>query len=206
MAATRDDALARMSRALRECEVVGPHTNVEFLQRIVASEPFAQGDLDTGLIERHHDTLFAPSTVPQKEALALACAALLTREGGKAHGVSPWDALSHWRMSGGYTQDLNWRAIETDEALQAVFTRESTSRSRRRQTPRTARRERAFRLVACRRAARRSRCCSAMRVIKGRVFVDGDVVPRVLSAARRWRSNGRTCWRMPPTRKTAKAA
>ncbi|SAL41051.1 carbamoyl-phosphate synthase L chain ATP-binding protein [Caballeronia choica] len=123
----RADALARMSRALRECEVVGPHTNVEFLQRIVASEPFTQGDLDTGLIERHHDTLFAPSTVPQKEALALACAALLAREGGEAHGNSPWDALSHWRMSGGYAQDLNWRAIETDEALQAVFTRESTS-------------------------------------------------------------------------------
>jgi 3-methylcrotonyl-CoA carboxylase alpha subunit len=123
----RADALALMSRALREFEVVGPHTNVEFLQRIVASEPFATGDLDTGLIERHHDTLFAPSTVPQKEALALACAALLTREGGEAHGNSPWDALSHWRMAGGYAQDLNWRAIATDETLQAVFTRESTA-------------------------------------------------------------------------------
>jgi 3-methylcrotonyl-CoA carboxylase alpha subunit len=123
----RADALARMSRALRECEVVGPHTNVEFLQRIVASEPFSGGDLDTGLIERNHDVLFAPSTVPKKEALALACAALLTREGGEAHGNSPWDALSHWRMSGGYSQDLNWRAIDSDEALQAVFTRESTS-------------------------------------------------------------------------------
>lgn len=123
----RADALARMSRALRECEVVGPHTNVEFLQRIVASEPFSGGDLDTGLIERNHDVLFAPSTVPKKEALALACAALLTREGGEAHGNSPWDALAHWRMSGGYSQDLNWRAIDSDEALQAVFTRESTS-------------------------------------------------------------------------------
>jgi 3-methylcrotonyl-CoA carboxylase alpha subunit len=123
----RADALALMARALREFEVVGPHTNVEFLQRIVASEPFATGDLDTGLIERHHDTLFAQSTVPQKEALALACAALLTREGGEAHGNSPWDALSHWRLAGGYAQDLNWRAIATDETLQAVFTRESTA-------------------------------------------------------------------------------
>ncbi|SAL56169.1 carbamoyl-phosphate synthase L chain ATP-binding protein [Caballeronia terrestris] len=122
----RADALSRMARALRECEVVGPHTNVEFLQRIVASEPFSQGDLDTGLIERHHDTLFAPSSVPQKQALALACAALLTREGGEAHGNSPWDALSHWRMAGGYAQDLNWHAIDTDETLQAVFTRDST--------------------------------------------------------------------------------
>lgn len=123
----RADALALMARALRDFEVVGPHTNVEFLQRIVASEPFSTADLDTGLIERHHDTLFAPSTVPQKQALALACAALLTREGGEAHGNSPWDALSHWRMAGGYAQDLNWRAIATDETRQAVFTRESTA-------------------------------------------------------------------------------
>jgi 3-methylcrotonyl-CoA carboxylase alpha subunit len=110
--ATREEALARLSRALHACEVVGPHTNVEFLQRIVASEPFASGDLDTGLIERHHDALFAPQKKPFKEALALACAALLTREGGTAHGASPWDALSHWRLNGGYTQTLGWRAID----------------------------------------------------------------------------------------------
>ncbi|HEX7933312.1 MAG TPA: acetyl/propionyl/methylcrotonyl-CoA carboxylase subunit alpha [Paraburkholderia sp.] len=110
--ATREEALARMSRALHACEVVGPHTNVEFLQRIVESEPFASGDLDTGLIERHHDALFAPIKKPFKEALALACAALLTREGGTAHGASPWDALSHWRLNGGYAQTLGWRAVD----------------------------------------------------------------------------------------------
>jgi len=123
----RADALLRMALALKQCEVVGPSTNIEFLHRIVTSEPFVTGDLDTGLIERHHDTLFAPSTVSKKHALALACAALLAREGGEAHGVSPWDALSHWRMSGGYTQALNWRAAGSDDEIKAVFTRESTS-------------------------------------------------------------------------------
>ena len=113
--ATREEALARMNRALRACEVVGPHTNVEFLQRIVTSEPFATGDLDTGLIERHHDALFAPVKKPFKEALALACAALLTREGGTAHGASPWDALSHWRLNSGYTQTLGWRTIDNSD-------------------------------------------------------------------------------------------
>jgi 3-methylcrotonyl-CoA carboxylase alpha subunit len=118
--ATREEALARMNRALRACEVVGPHTNVEFLQRIVTSEPFATGDLDTGLIERHHDALFAPVKKPFKEALALACAALLTREGGTAHGASPWDALSHWRLNSGYTQTLGWRNIDNSES-ESVF-------------------------------------------------------------------------------------
>jgi 3-methylcrotonyl-CoA carboxylase alpha subunit len=124
----RRDALARMARALAECEIVGLHTNVEFLQRIVKSEPFSSGDLDTGLIERHHDTLFAPSPVSRDKALALACAALLTREGGEAHGQSPWDALSHWRMAGGYSQDLNWRAVGSDDALKIVYTKNGEKR------------------------------------------------------------------------------
>jgi 3-methylcrotonyl-CoA carboxylase alpha subunit len=122
--ATRAEALARLGRALHACEVVGPHTNVEFLQRIVASEPFANGDLDTGLIERHHDALFAPGKKPFKEALALACAALLTREGGTAHGASPWDALSHWRLNGGYTQTLGWREVDDDHAFTVSFARD----------------------------------------------------------------------------------
>ncbi|MDR5739808.1 MULTISPECIES: acetyl/propionyl/methylcrotonyl-CoA carboxylase subunit alpha [unclassified Caballeronia] len=124
----RRDALARMARALAQCEIVGLHTNVEFLQRIVKSEPFSGGELDTGLIERHHDALFAASPVSRDKALALACAALLTREGGEAHGHSPWDALSHWRMSGGYSQDLNWRAAASDETLKAVFTKNGEKR------------------------------------------------------------------------------
>src|ERR1700761_5092311 len=107
---TRAEALQRMSRALKACEVVGPHTNVEFLRRIVASDAFVSGDLDTGLIERHRDALFAASQKPFDAALALACAALLEREGngedsaaaGAGRASSPWDALAHWRLNGDY--------------------------------------------------------------------------------------------------------
>ncbi|MFM0018126.1 acetyl/propionyl/methylcrotonyl-CoA carboxylase subunit alpha [Paraburkholderia azotifigens] len=127
--ASREEALKRMSQALRGCEVVGPHTNVEFLQRIVASVPFSTGDLDTGLIERHHDALFAPVEKPFIEALALACGALLTREGGVEHGASPWDALSHWRLNGGYTQALNWRDVEKEAAFTVVFSRDGETRT-----------------------------------------------------------------------------
>jgi 3-methylcrotonyl-CoA carboxylase alpha subunit len=125
---TRAQALQRMSRALQACEVVGLHTNVDFLRRIVTSEPFVSGDLDTGLIERHHAELFAPARKPSDAALALACAALLTREGGTergtTHGTSPWDALSHWRLNGGYTQTLNWRDIDSEAALTVTFARD----------------------------------------------------------------------------------
>ena len=41
-------------RMLRACEVVGLYTYAAFLLRMVACEPFAIADLDTGLIERSH--------------------------------------------------------------------------------------------------------------------------------------------------------
>ncbi|MGI4814602.1 MAG: biotin carboxylase N-terminal domain-containing protein [Janthinobacterium lividum] len=110
----RTTALAAMARALREVRIVGPHTNVAFLQRLIASQPFAAADLDTGLIERHHDTLFAPRTQPFEPALALAHAALLAREApGQAEEVAgdaatPWTALPNWRLNSGRTRLFTW--------------------------------------------------------------------------------------------------
>jgi len=166
--ATRDEALARMSRALRRCEVVGPHTNVEFLQRIVTSEPFSTADLDTGLIERHYDALFAPVQKPFKEALALACGALLTREGGTAHGASPWDALSHWRLNSGYTQTLAWRDIDSETAFAVTFAREGTT-----QTLEYAGHRDAFTWWSAQGAHEFGATIGDTHVT-GRVFIDGD--------------------------------
>jgi 3-methylcrotonyl-CoA carboxylase alpha subunit len=121
--ATRDDALAGMQRALEACEIVGPQTNVEFLQRLVKCKPFASADLDTGLIERHRDTLFAPRGRPPREALALACAALLARERERVttRPASPWDGLAHWRLNGGYRRSLAWRNLDDDTTFTTQF-------------------------------------------------------------------------------------
>jgi 3-methylcrotonyl-CoA carboxylase alpha subunit len=166
--ATRDEALARMSRALHRCEVVGPHTNVEFLQRIVTSEPFSAADLDTGLIERHYDALFAPVQKPFKEALALACGALLTREGGTAHGASPWDALSHWRLNSGYTQTLAWRDVDNETAFSVTFAREGAA-----QTLEYAGHRDAFTWWSAQGAHEFGATIGDTHVT-GRVFIDGD--------------------------------
>ena len=56
-------------RRSREYEIVGVATNVAFLQRVVAHEAFASGDVDTGLIARHHDALFPPpAPLPRRRA------------------------------------------------------------------------------------------------------------------------------------------
>ncbi|MBC8728414.1 acetyl/propionyl/methylcrotonyl-CoA carboxylase subunit alpha [Paraburkholderia sp. UCT2] len=176
--ATRGEALARLARALHACEVVGPHTNVEFLRRIVASEPFATGELDTGLIERHHDVLFAPAQKPFKEALALACAALLTREGGTAHGASPWDALSHWRLNSGYTQTLGWRVIDdganddSPDAFTVVFARSGDTQALVQTLEHDGVREDFTWSVGA--GAHELRATIGDARVTGRVFVDGD--------------------------------
>ncbi len=106
--ADRAQALARMAQALAACEVVGPATNVAFLGRLVTGDAFAQADLDTGLIERHHAALFPPSPAVPLPALALAAAHLAGagaadshRAGASAASRDPWAANDGWRMNGG---------------------------------------------------------------------------------------------------------
>ena len=51
-AGTREDAIARMSRAVREYHVGGIRTNLDFFRRILADPQFREGRLDTGFIDR----------------------------------------------------------------------------------------------------------------------------------------------------------
>src|SRR5690606_39937301 len=71
----RDQARARMLRALSDMRVAGLQTNIAFLQRLIADQAFASADLDTGLIERRHDALFPVADELADDVLALAATA-----------------------------------------------------------------------------------------------------------------------------------
>ena len=58
--ATRAEAIARMRAALAEYQIVGVRTNVEFLGRLMSAPAFVNAALDTALIEREREHLFAP--------------------------------------------------------------------------------------------------------------------------------------------------
>jgi 3-methylcrotonyl-CoA carboxylase alpha subunit len=97
---SREQALHRMIDALGQTQVVGVATNVAFLRRLVASEPFARAELDTGLIARHHAALFPGPQPPSREVLALACAGLLQLESAGAEAsCDPWAKRSGWRLN-----------------------------------------------------------------------------------------------------------
>ena len=104
----REEALAHMSQALSEYQVVGLATNVAFLKRLVESRPFSQADLDTGLIERHHGALFPPPQPVSIQVLALAAASLLAAEQSVyAAANDPWADTSGWRMNGTLLRQLD---------------------------------------------------------------------------------------------------
>jgi acetyl/propionyl-CoA carboxylase alpha subunit len=101
--ATREEAIARMVRALDGLAVLGPRTNVEFLRAVVAHPRFAEGRLSTSFLEEE----FPPGWRPEpccagpEAALAAAAAVILDRGGGAGGGArepSPWTSLQGWRQ------------------------------------------------------------------------------------------------------------
>jgi 3-methylcrotonyl-CoA carboxylase alpha subunit len=99
--ADREDALARMRAALGEFHVAGVHTNVEFLHRLTAAPSFVEARLDTALIERERERLFAPPVAPSRQALDLAVLAFVLAQRPRGARQSPWDDTSGWRSGAG---------------------------------------------------------------------------------------------------------
>jgi 3-methylcrotonyl-CoA carboxylase alpha subunit len=91
-------ALKRLAAALAELEVAGPVTNVDFLRRLARCRAFAQGELDTGLIERQRRELLAPAGPPGEAVLALA--ALSVQLGRVPERPTPWGLADGWRLEG----------------------------------------------------------------------------------------------------------
>ncbi|MET0267564.1 MAG: acetyl/propionyl/methylcrotonyl-CoA carboxylase subunit alpha [Duganella sp.] len=103
--ADRQQALARMEQALAQYQVVGLATNIAFLQRLVQGQAFATADLDTGLIERHHATLFPVAPPAPAAALALATVALLAPV--QRRSDDPWGSNNGWRLHLPYLRTLS---------------------------------------------------------------------------------------------------
>ncbi len=127
----RPRALARMLGALARYRVAGVANNVDFLSRLVACPAFAQADLDTGLIEREHDFLFAgagTASVPREAWLAAALAELL-REQAAADAAarlgsdprSPWHRRDGWRLNLGVSRRLTFRCGDEVRELKVGY-------------------------------------------------------------------------------------
>jgi 3-methylcrotonyl-CoA carboxylase alpha subunit len=120
--ADRDQARARMVQALAQTQVVGVHTNVVFLTRLMTDQAFAAGDLDTGLIEQQRATLLPAPAPASHEALAFAVAALLLCETATVSDNDPWAATDGWRLNGLYRRAFSW--VDQEGARSCVLHRQ----------------------------------------------------------------------------------
>jgi 3-methylcrotonyl-CoA carboxylase alpha subunit len=104
--ADRTQALQRMREALAECEIVGPKSNVAFLERLVRHPVVVEARIDTGYLDRHLDEFLTGDAAPSDHVLfAAATTALLHDECAIAahalHGSdphSPWSRADAWRI------------------------------------------------------------------------------------------------------------
>ncbi|MFN5100384.1 MAG: acetyl/propionyl/methylcrotonyl-CoA carboxylase subunit alpha, partial [Burkholderiaceae bacterium] len=112
----RSQALSRMQQALQAIEIVGPATNVAFLERLITTPAFTDAELDTGLIERHHALLFPPTEPVPVEMVALWLVKLAMPD---TTSYDPWDSPQGWRLNGNYHRKLRFDC--DDQAFELVL-------------------------------------------------------------------------------------
>jgi acetyl/propionyl-CoA carboxylase alpha subunit len=98
----RTQAIHRMQAALRETAILGPTTNLAFLQDVLAHPAFGTGATHTGFIDEHLAAWRPSETEIDAAAVAAALAAGLRSRptGATAPSArpSPWDTLGRWRL------------------------------------------------------------------------------------------------------------
>jgi 3-methylcrotonyl-CoA carboxylase alpha subunit len=102
----RTQALQRLREALAECDIVGPKSNIAFLERLVRHPVVIEGRIDTGYLDRHLDEFLTGDAAPSDHVLFAAATAALLRDertlvATSAHGndpYSPWSRADAWRV------------------------------------------------------------------------------------------------------------
>ena len=101
----RGSALARLRAALADTAVLGPTTNLAFLQDVLAHAAFARGETHTGFLAEHlsawHPAVDAAPAAAIATALALARPGMAADGGGATRvAPTPWETLGAWRLGG----------------------------------------------------------------------------------------------------------
>ncbi len=102
----RPRALVRLRDALTACEIVGPKSNISFLEALVRHPMVVEGRIDTGYLDRHLDEVLPTPIPPSSNDLAAAVIAALLHDETVAHDVarassdphSPWAIADGWRL------------------------------------------------------------------------------------------------------------
>ncbi|HUK53925.1 MAG TPA: acetyl-CoA carboxylase biotin carboxylase subunit [Candidatus Binatia bacterium] len=96
-AGSREQAVARMIRALDECHIVGIKTNIGFFRQLMEDDQYRRGELHTGLVDEFLARRPAPEKDPELQAVAalvgqafLPARSALKDNGRGRHAASAW--------------------------------------------------------------------------------------------------------------------
>jgi len=95
----RDIALQRLSQALREYQITGVTTNIDFLYDLATHPAFVKADLDTGFIEKHQTDFFEQSSNETKIEAVQMAAIFLHLTSSQHDENDPWTSKNAWRMN-----------------------------------------------------------------------------------------------------------
>jgi acetyl-CoA carboxylase biotin carboxylase subunit len=103
--ATRDEAIARLKRALREYDVGGIRTTIPFFLSALDDEEFARGEIDTGYISRFLDRKKSEAAAQNdgddaRAAAAIVAAINFTKRSKSAPAGAPPERASKWKLAG----------------------------------------------------------------------------------------------------------
>lgn len=107
----RRAALQKLHAALEKYEIAGPITNIEFLKRMCVSEDFVSGDVETGYIEKHRESLFAKDSIPDEVWVQAAIGLYTSNKDPKTYGLQ--NNPSTFGFGSGFTQPRRFDLVET---------------------------------------------------------------------------------------------
>ncbi|WP_166877151.1 biotin carboxylase N-terminal domain-containing protein [Salinibacterium sp. ZJ450] len=114
----RDQALARLDRALADTVVLGVHTNIEYLRALIADPAVRAARLDTTLIDR----LLEHLVFRQPDAAILTAAALLLHAERWTAADTLWTRPSGWRLGEHRPSEYRFLAERTPATVRVART------------------------------------------------------------------------------------
>ncbi|PKG81225.1 3-methylcrotonyl-CoA carboxylase [Colwellia sp. 75C3] len=137
---SREKALQRLAKALREYRIDGVTTNIEFLYNLATTDAFINADIDTGFIEKNHDAIFHQTDEKQNEELLtkqLPIAALylvlsLEKKTKELAALSndphsPWHMTNAWRLNEAHNHALTLAYNDIEYAINIEQKRQASA-------------------------------------------------------------------------------
>ena len=113
---TREQARGALIQARSQSFIAGPTTNLGFLQRLANSDTFADGTIDTNLLDRDPE-IVSPKNEISDANFAIAAAAWLHRTDCE-NTPNPWTQSDGWRIGEHATRKIELQHLDLQKSIE----------------------------------------------------------------------------------------